>query len=235
MICRLADLIIDFKNPSKTMQKLLKDYEFCAVPQFSIEVTPEEIEGERHITSTFIDTSQGEINAFLRKLVNLIPNYQALVIHASLIDVNDSGVAFLAQSGIGKTTHTFLWQKLLGKHMQIINGDKPIIRFCEGIPYGYGTPWCGKERLFKNAKVPIKHICFIERSNENSCNKITSKEALNFIFNQVFIPKQPESALKTLELLDKLLKSAKIWVIKCNTDISAAETAYSKIFKGEIL
>ncbi len=235
MICKLADFIIDFKNPSEITEKFLKDYKFCAKPQFFIEVSPKEIEAARHITHTTVSTIQGEINAFHQKLINLIPNYDAFIIHASLIEVNGNGVAFLAKSGTGKTTHTLLWQKLLGEQVQIINGDKPIIRFLDGTPYGYGTPWCGKERFAKNAKTPIKHICFIERSSENSCNKITSKEALNSIFNQMFIPKEPKAALKALELLDKLLKSVDIWVIKCNADISAAKTAYNIIFKGETL
>lgn len=235
MICKLADFIIDFKNSTEAMDHFLEDYKFCGEPQLIIEVTSEEIEAARHITPTTVNTIQGEINAFYKKLIDFIPNYDAFNIHASLIDVNGNGVAFLAQSGTGKTTHTLLWQKLLGEKVQIINGDKPIIRFLNNTPYGYGTPWCGKERLSKNAKVPIKHICFIERATENSCNKITLKEALNFVFSQIFMPHDSKAAIKTLELLDSLLKSVNIWVIKCNTDISAASTAYNKIFEGDTL
>ena len=146
---------------------------------------------------------------------------------------NGKGVAFTALSGTGKSTHTLLWQKLLGDKMQIINGDKPIVRFYDNIPYGYGTPWNGKEHLGKNASTPIKHICFIERSEQNSCTKITAQDALKDIFSQLFIPKEPVAALKTLELLDLLFKSVTVWVIKCNTDISAANTAYNTIFCEE--
>lgn len=235
MICKLADFIIDFKNPSNAVEHFLKDYAVCDKPQFSIQVTPQEIEAARHFTPTTVNAIQGEINAFYKKLIDLIPNYDAFNIHGSLIDVNGVGVAFLAKSGTGKTTHTLLWQKLLGEQVQIINGDKPIIRFIDNIPYGYGTPWCGKEKFSKNTKVPIKHICFIERATENSCYKITSKDSLNFIFSQVFMPEGSKNAIKTLELLDSLLKSVDIWVIKCNTDISAAQTAYNKIFKGDTI
>ena len=35
--------------------------------------------------------------------------------------------------------------------------------------------------------------------------------------------------------VELLLKSVDIWLIKCNTDISAAKTAYNGIFKGEII
>ncbi len=117
--------------------------------------------------------------------------------------------------------------------MQIITGDKPIIRFFDGntAPYGYGTPWCGKEGFSKNTKTPIKHICFIEQSPQNSCVRITPRDAINSIFNQIFIPKDQTLAAKTFELLNRLLQSCSIWRIKCNTDISAAKVAFDAIFK----
>ncbi len=234
MICKIADFVFEFKNPSNNLEDFLESYTYNAVPQFTIEITPQEIEEKRNITPTKTSVFQGEINAAHHKVLENIIFFDALFLHASLIDVNNVGIAFTAISGTGKSTHTLLWQKLLGDNVQIINGDKPIVRFEDGIPYGYGTPWCGKEHWGKNARTPIKHICFIERSETNSCEKITANEALKGIFSQLHIPKDPTAALKTLELLDKLLKAVNIWVIKCNTDISAAEVAYNTIFKGEI-
>ncbi len=231
LVCKIADFIIDFKTPSLYLKKFLDEYQYDGIPQFTITVTEEEIKAAQSIGAITANALQGEINAIQQKLITLIPLYNAFFFHASLIEVDGLGIAFTALSGTGKTTHTLLWQKLLDNKMQIINGDKPIIRFIDGIPYGYGTPWCGKEHFGINKKVPIKHLCFIERSEKNSCEKITSKDTLKNIFSQIFIPKEPAAALKTLELLDKLLNSVEIWVIKCNTDISAAKTAYNSIFK----
>lgn len=233
MICKIADFVFDFKNPSPNLETFLKEYISNTTPQFAIEITTQDIEEKRSITPIKTSIFQGEINAAHHKVLESIVFFDALFLHASLIEVNDVGVAFTALSGTGKSTHTLLWQKLLGDKVQIINGDKPIVRFENDIPYGYGTPWCGKEHWGKNARTPIKHICFIERSEKNSCKKITAEKALKGIFSQLFIPKDPAAALRTLELLDKLLKSVDIWVIKCNTDISAAEVAYNTIFKGE--
>lgn len=232
MVCKIADFVIDFKNPSIAMQGFLKDYAVAEKPQFSIQVTEDEINRAATLTTVTTSILQAELNAFYIKLLSVLPLYGAMFLHASLIEANGVGVAFTARSGTGKSTHTLLWQKLLGVKMQVINGDKPIIRFEDGIPYGYGTPWNGKERLGKNAKTPVKHICFIERSNCNSCEKITPEAALKGIFNQIFIPKEPAAAMKTLELLDRLFKTVSVWIIKCNTDISAASTAYNTIFSG---
>ena len=231
MISKIADFIIDFKNISQQAESFLKEYAYSDTPQFIIELTPDDIEHAYAATDMPQTPLQAEFTALYTKLISTIPLYDALFFHASLIEVHNVGVAFTALSGTGKSTHTCLWKQLLGDKVEIINGDKPIIRFIDDVPYGYGTPWCGKEQWGKNAKTPIKHICFIERSAENYCEKISPKDALKSIFNQIFIPRDPQSAFNTLSLLDTLFKKVNLWVIKCNTDIKAAEIAYNTIFK----
>lgn len=172
-------------------------------------------------------------NIIYRKVADCLPLHNAFLLHSACFDVDGVGVAFAAHSGTGKTTHMLLWQKLLGDRLKIVNGDKPIIRFFEddpASPYAYGTPWCGKERLGCNMRTPLRHICFIERAEENSCAPINASDAVNRIFNQVYMPADPKAAACTLELVNRLLSSCKLWLIRCNMDISAAETSYNAIF-----
>lgn len=231
MICRIADFDIEFQNPSDKMKWFLKDYSTDAQPQFSLSVSKTDIDHIRNITNIPLDALQLEAAAFHEKLLATLSQNDAIFFHASLIDVNGVGVAFAALSGTGKTTQTLLWKKLLGDKMQIINGDKPIIRFLEDIPYGYGTPWNGKEHLGTTGKTPLKHICFIERNDKNLCEQITPERALERIFSQIFIPKDTVTASKTLELLNRLFKNCTVWNIKCNMDIEAAQVAFDTIFK----
>ena len=56
------------------------------------------------------------------------------------------------------------------------------------------------------------------------------ENALDRIFNQVFLPQDPSGMTKTLKLIDMMLTECNLWLIKCNTDISAAEIAYNTIF-----
>lgn len=236
MLCRIADFNIEFQNCSKDFKKLFKDYTIpYGVTDFSFKITPENINQDNPFLKPDSTDFQTETSIFYDIIFSTLPQKHAILFHSSLIEVNGVGIAFTAHSGTGKTTHTLLWKKLLGDKLQIINGDKPIIRLNEnGIPYGYGAPWCGKERLGINAKTPIKHICFIERSEINSCEKISPKEILNKIFDQLYIPKDPIAATNTFSLLNKLLDYCDIWNIKCNMDIKAAEVAYNTIFKENI-
>lgn len=229
MICRIADFNIEFKNPSAKMQYYLKKYVTNSPIDFAIQISANDIAFIRDNIKFDASEFQLESAAFHNKLLEQLPFYNALFLHASLIDVNGIGIAFTALSGTGKSTHTLLWQQLLGDKMTIVNGDKPIIRFIDDIPYGYGTPWNGKEGLGTDTRVPIKHICFIERSQKNSCEKIDAKKVLTNVLSQIFIPKDTLAATKTLELLNLLLKDCTIWNIKCNMDIGAAQIAYNTI------
>ena len=132
--------------------------------------------------------------------------------------------------------------------LTIVNGDKPIVRFFDedfckekgldipngtefGVPYAYGTPWCGKENLGCNMRTPLKHICFIERSDKNYVTKIDKSEAVNRIMKQVYMPKDPIALTKTLGLIDRLINSCELWIIHCNMEPESAKVAYDAIFR----
>ena len=175
--------------------------------------------------------------AIQRKLAEWLPLHNAFVLHSATFDVDGVGVAFAAHSGTGKTTHMNLWQQLLGDRMVVVNGDKPIVRFFDeepNTPYAYGTPWNGKEHLGCNMRTPLKHICFIERSETNYVEKVQKQDVINRIFNQVYMPKDPVAVANTMTLIDRLLSCTDLWIIHCNMEPSAAEVAYNTIINGKI-
>ena len=195
-----------------------------------------EIEQQRKTSKYNTTDGYYESVCLYRKLAEWLPLHNAFVLHSAVFDVDGTGIALAAHSGTGKTTHMLLWQKLLGDRLTIVNGDKPIVRFFDDepeTPYAYGTPWNGKEHLGCNMRTPLKHICFIERSENNSCEEMTKSEAADLLFNQVYMPKDPQAAINTLQLINRLISCCELWKIKCNMDIDAAQTAYNKIFETE--
>ncbi len=237
MICKLADFIVEFINITPEAQNYFENYLSNENPQVTFEITSQDIEYEISNINGKCTRLNAELSAMLRKFSMWTLANDAFYLHSALIDVDGVGVAFAAPSGTGKTTHMRLWGELLGDKMRIINGDKPIARFFydKQYPIGYGLPWCGKERYEINDKVEIKHFCFIERSETNSCEKVVASEYLNLFFKQILLQRNnPAAVAKTLNLADKFLKNVSIWKIKCNMDISAAEVAYNTIFKENI-
>lgn len=235
MVFNFADFRILFEHRYKYTSRHFTEYlaEDQSFFQANLKITANDISYEMIIRDA--DSGHGlyEFFATFRKLAEWLPLNGAFLLHSAVFDVDGTGVAFAARSGTGKTTHMLLWQKLLGDRLKIVNGDKPIVRYFDdepNTPYAYGTPWNGKEHLGCNMRTPLKHICFIERAEQNSCEKMDKNDAVNLIFNQVYMPKDPAAAANTIVLINRLISDCKLWKIKCNMDISAAETAYRTIF-----
>lgn len=231
---RIADINLDIKCNYSYFEKHSEDYYIeDNSPDITFGCTKEEIDLENDKSEIQYSQNYLEFIAISRKIAEFLSQYDGFVFHSACFDVDGVGVAFAAHSGTGKSTHMMLWQKYLGDKMTVVNGDKPIVRFFEdepNTPYAYGTPWNGKEKLGCNMRTPLKHICFIERSETNYVEKIESKDAIDRIFNQVYMPKDPIAVMNTMSLINRLIDCCDLWVIHCNMDISAAETAYKKIF-----
>ena len=149
--------------------------------------------------------------------------------HAHLTsDVHD-----IAVSGMGKTTHMLYWMRLLGDKLSVINGDKPIIRFFDGVPYAYGTPWCGKENLNTNDRVILSDICLIERGEVDEATLATQLDVFSHFIKQIYRPSKTEFISKTFYLAGKLFKFSNLRKFKCRKNISAAKTAYKAIFNKD--
>ncbi|MBQ6826143.1 MAG: hypothetical protein IJP34_05755 [Clostridia bacterium] len=236
--CRIADIKVQFElEYERTVDSLSEFWDNFENPDLKLQISPEMFGLERKLffgehNINYHDKTL-ENNAAFRVLAEKTPSYNAVVFHSATFDVDGVGVAFAAHSGTGKTTHMMLWQKLLGDRMTIVNGDKPIVRFFEDEPeqpYAYGTPWNGKEKLGCNMRTPLKHICFIERSETNYVEKMEKKEAIDRIFNQVYMPKDPIAVMNTMQLIDRLLSCCNLWIIHCNMEMQAAKTAYEAVF-----
>lgn len=232
---RFGDYNITIKNLFKYTQNRFEGYETDYVnTDLTVALSDDNFIYERDNADGEYSYAYLEIIGIYRKIAEWLPLHNAFVLHSALFDVDGTGVAFAAHSGTGKTTHMRLWQELLGDRLTVVNGDKPIVRFFDEeptVPYAYGTPWNGKERLGCNMRTPVKHICFIERAEQNSCERMDAADAVDLIFNQVYMPKDPLAVVNTIQLINRFISSCNLWKIKCNMDISAAETAYNTIFE----
>ena len=191
----------------------------------TISVDDCDIERERGAFPVIQKTGYLESVAVYRKLCSVIPMRGAFLLHSSAIACGGRGIAFLAPSGVGKSTHTRLWLDSF-PDVRVINGDKPIVRFDDGgRPVVYGTPWAGKERMQNNICSPLTDLCFIERAGQNSVSRIDLADAAVRIMGQVYIPGDPVAAEAAMAHADKLLYSCGLWIIRCNTDSDAAYTA----------
>ncbi len=232
---KIADLIIDIQNKYRYLDKQCVDYLYDGddAVDFVVNVTEEEIDIERKEYEEEFHPALLESTCAYRQIALQLPQRDALLMHGAIFNIDGRGIIFIARSGTGKSTHLMLWQKLYGDKLTIVNGDKPIIRFFDGVPYAYGTPWAGKEKLQNNICTKLTDICILERGTENSTVKVDPAEYLDQIMQQVLHPADPMAALQTLDLVDSLAKQCNFWNIKCNISDEAAITSHDAIFGVE--
>lgn len=204
-----------------------KDYITDKTEDFSIDIKPKDIEFERERAT--IECSDGylELLAIHRKISEIMPKYNTILFHGSVLAIDGKGYLFTAPSGTGKSTHTRLWKEYFKDRIIVVNDDKPFLKIEGDEVFAYGTPWDGKHRLSSNIKIPLKGICILSQDKENWIKKIDSKSVYPYLYNQVYhIINERENAIKTLQIFDKLLKIVPIYKMGCNISYDAVKTSY---------
>lgn len=239
MIYKIADFYIEINTIFNSIDNLCKKYlaDSCATPDFTVSTTRDDIKYEKNASLENGDPlipypHYYEPFAVYRKICAEVLKRNAFLMHGAVIEYEGNGYIFTAPSGTGKTTHIRLWQKVFGEDkVTIINGDKPLIRFIDGDVYAYGTPWCGKEGYNENARVPLKGICIVTRSEKDSILPLSSEEAIPALFSQIMICDSADLS-KQLELLNDFIEKVPVYRLECTMNENAALVAYNGLMEG---
>lgn len=233
-VYNIAGINVEYKGRYDTLVERSRQYltDDNATPLFKIETNQAVIDWlrEQYPSSNEAELEYTDIGASFNRA---IINYDGVMLHSSAIAVDGEAYLFSAPSGMGKSTHTKMWQQLLGKDKAIIiNDDKPVIRKVDGVYYVYGTPFSGKYDISINKGYPLKAICFVIRGEENKIEQLKTKDAVTPFLNQTIKPATMDDYVKLINIVDDLLNSVKCYSMFCRADIEAAEIAY-KAMKGE--
>ncbi len=231
---KIADIVVEIDNKYEHIEWLARDFLTDDAPDFSVAATDEEIERERGDSCEEYSNGYLESIVIYRHIAEKLPLYDAVVFHAATISLDGVAYAFTAPSGTGKTTHTRLWLSYFGERAEYINGDKPILRFINGAPIIFGTPWRGKESYGGNKSAPLGGIVFLSRGEENIARELSPDDAIGALISQLYIPKCRETAPRALMLCNRILEKVKLVSLKCNMDKSAPKVpAHVLGVKGE--
>jgi hypothetical protein len=223
---KIADLAIGIDNRYSYISEYAKDYLTEEKPLFTVKVTDEDIEAERAESPEEFSDAYYESIAAYRKIAEILPSYDAFLFHGAVIELDNKAYIITANSGVGKTTHLKLWLSRFGEEVGILNGDKPTLRFIDGVPYASGTPWRGKEGYGKSGIKEISGIAFLERGEKNRAYRIEPSEAAVKFVSQTYLPKKDKLMLiKTLNLSNRLINSVRLVRLECNMEPEAAEVS----------
>lgn len=238
---KIADVLVRINSLYSEVHKICECYETSGEVELIVSISQSDIEFERNKSfeedrlegKTIVNYSDPylETLSVYRKFADYLSCHNACVFHGALVELNGEGYLFTAKSGTGKTTHVRNWLKMYPDAI-IVNGDKPVLRLDdEGVIYGYGTPWSGKEGYHSNRKVPLKAIVILERDVNNSIKPIPLNEALSVLLNQCYRPLDPMGVKRALDMCVNISKGVRLYRLKCNMDVESAKVAYEGINK----
>jgi hypothetical protein len=234
IVIKIADLPIGIENRYNHIELQARDYIVSDAPLFTVSVSEDDIDRERLNSATDRPRGYYESIVAYRKIAAKLPEYDAFLFHGSVIEYKDRAYIITANSGVGKTTHTRLWLQEFSGEVDIINGDKPIVRFMDGIPYASGTPWQGKENYGKNVMRPLCGIAFLSRGEKNRASGIEPSDAVIRFMKQIFIPKESAIATaKTMMLADRVIRGVKLVSLECNMEPQAAHVCKAALISDD--
>ncbi len=227
---KLADIPIRMNNRFTELEYFCAGYECDEAAKIELSVSDEDLMLERSMQSGNFSDGYLETVCMYRKLALEMLRYGVCIMHASVVEVDGEGYAFLAPSGTGKTTQTRLWLEHFGSRARVINGDKPLIRIVPGesLPsfIAYGTPWRGKEGMGCNASVPLRALFLVERAQRPACVPAEQGYSIDRIFRQLLLPEREEQMEALLNIADQLIETLPVYVLRCNISDESVKVAY---------
>ena len=164
--------------------------------------------------------------AFCREIIQ----HGRFFLHASAVVCGGGAYLFSGPSGIGKSTHTAMWQKLF-PGIQILNDDKPVIWPEKGKISAWGTPFSGRTDLQVNRGAPAKGICFLKQGRENRIRPVTGAEALALLLNNTWRPRSNPGMSLLLDMMEQVVTETHVYELCCTEDPEAARLSYT-VMKG---
>lgn len=228
MDLELAGLRVRLHNRYKYAESLCRAYTVPGdrPPDIVVEASEEELDAEKAKAPELLgNRGYTEAVVLYEKLSCRLPAFDAFVMHSSVLAVDGRAFCFAAEPGVGKSTHIRYWQKLLGKRVTVINGDKPIYRFVNGELLAFGTPWCGKEGWNTRTSAPLCGLCLLERAEENRIERVDGFACLDRLMKQFYLPGGEVDTLRVVELIDRMLETVPVYRLRVRNDVSAAEAA----------
>lgn len=235
-IFRIADLNIKIEPKYNYCTSHLQPYlTECNDIDFEICITEEDISEYIEQCNPTYSRDGAESVLILTKICNtVLQKFNGFFFHSSSLMYENEAYVFTALSGTGKSTHTALWRKHFGDKITMINDDKAIIRKYNGEFYIYGTPWMGKSDIGNNIKSKVKAIYILQRGTKNSAVKVSIGDVFKQILEATLVSADKNNMINLLSLLDEFFSSVPIYLLTCNMDESAVQTAYDAANKTEL-
>jgi hypothetical protein len=156
--------------------------------------------------------------------------HQTVLIHASVIEKENLGFAFLGKSGTGKSTHSSLWLRYIAGS-KLLNDDNPALQINEeGDVFIYGTPWSGKTPCYINKKVELAALVRLQQAPENLFSETQGLDSMVALLPSCSSLRWNSHLYTSLcDVLERVIQKTPVCILKCLPNHNAAEICYEGI------
>ena len=237
MLCKFADFFVEINPIYDYTKKMIKFFETDETPTDDIITL-----GEKHCNDDYIKynelhpevpVDEAEHIYLATEFFAKILKFNAIMLHSSAVKYGGKCYLFSADCGVGKSTHTSLWEEVYGDKVEIINDDKPIIRLVNNKLMVYGSPFAGGTMKFKDDSGELEAIVFLVRSEDNSIEELSKQKAFKFLFKETMRRIGKKQMNNSLNMIDKILENCRFYILRCNMDKSSAILSHDTIVKED--
>ncbi len=144
-------------------------------------------------------------------------------LHSASILYENKAWLFSGHSGMGKSTHTNLWNQLLGT--EILNGDLNLMELTSCDAVIHGTPWCGTSKIADTHTYPIGGIILLKQAKQDICMELSEDEKALLVMQRLISPAWKKELLEeNLLFTDRLAKIVPVFRLECTKEHSAVYT-----------
>ena len=148
---------------------------------------------------------------------------EAMVLHCSVLKVDDGVILFSGPSGIGKSTQAGLWTKYRGA--RVINGDRTLLKKEDSRWMSLGWPICGSSEICYNESYPVKAVVFLGQAKDNRGIRLRYFDAIKSMISQITVNGwNPKFVEKIWNLAEDFAAVIPVFEYGCNMKESAVDT-----------
>lgn len=229
MLCKIADLLTEVPE---TWGLVPRFQEYIVSEYFLPDII---ISADQYRLDHYSKQTPMQMVAYMESAFQFyvaLLEHHGLYLHASAVEIDGCAYLFSGASGIGKSTHTQWWKQVFGDRAQIINDDKPALRYFGDKWYAYGTPWCGKNDINQNRKAALAGICFLQQGIENKIVRLNEKEAFRKIITQTIRRSiHTESLDYLLEHIEHLVHHVPMYELINKPGVEAVQLSYTTMYR----
>jgi len=230
MLCKIADLIVEVPEAGGLAPRC-REYQCKNELNADITIFEDKYSPERYsvaLSQEMVVYMESAYQFYAELL-----HFNGMYLHASAVEMNGEAYLFSGNSGVGKSTHTRLWIEQYAPDACVFNDDKPALRYLDGSWYAFGTPWCGKDGINRNSKVPLKGICFLKQGTENRIIRLTPMQALPKLLSQTLRRRLDETQMQlVLDHIQLLIQKVPIYELENRPEPEAARLSYETMRRG---